>query len=102
MRQREQEGTTTTISNEDYNTTNKRQVGMKSKRDEDYEGDDVKWEEAPPTGKTLFCYNLIHLQVQNVDDKKIHSLCSNNQDNFGYDYNVNFSNTDHCSMFCNM
>ncbi|XP_041994952.1 transcription initiation factor IIE subunit alpha-like isoform X2 [Salvia splendens] len=38
-----------TISNEDYYTTTERQVGMKSKRDEDYEGDDVNWEEAAPT-----------------------------------------------------
>ncbi|KAL1560753.1 transcription initiation factor IIE subunit alpha-like isoform X1 [Salvia divinorum] len=55
MRQREQEETmnrpepANTISNEDYYTTTERQVGMKSKRDEDHEGDDVNWEEAGPT-----------------------------------------------------
>ncbi|KAG6416945.1 hypothetical protein SASPL_124386 [Salvia splendens] len=55
MRQREQEEPmnrpelANTISNEDYYTTTERQVGMKSKRDEDYEGDDVNWEEAAPT-----------------------------------------------------
>ncbi|XP_057792470.1 uncharacterized protein LOC131009223 [Salvia miltiorrhiza] len=56
MRQREQETmnrpelANSTISNEDYNTTTERQVGMKSKRDEEYEADDVEWEEVPPSG----------------------------------------------------
>lgn len=80
MRQREQEGATTAISNEDYNATSERQVGMKSKRDEDYEGNDIKWEEAPATGKTLFSFTLIHIQIQKVDYKKF-ALCKNNQDN---------------------
>lgn len=59
MRQREQEETmkrpelaNVTNSNEVYDTTTERQVGMKSKRDEDYDGN-YAWEEPPPTGKSL-------------------------------------------------
>ncbi|KAH6780548.1 Transcription factor TFIIE [Perilla frutescens var. hirtella] len=59
LRQSEQEETmkrqelaSATISDEVYDTTTDRLVGMKSKRNEDYEGDDVEWEEAPPTGST--------------------------------------------------
>ncbi|KAL3647167.1 hypothetical protein CASFOL_008135 [Castilleja foliolosa] len=46
---KEQESTGATNISEVYNTPTERQVGMKSKRD-DYEGDDVNWEEARPTG----------------------------------------------------
>ncbi|KAL0306962.1 UNVERIFIED_CONTAM: hypothetical protein Sradi_6113500 [Sesamum radiatum] len=54
MRQREQEEAVkkeqdsgnTAMSNEAYNTSTERQVGMKSKREDDYEGDDNEWEEA--------------------------------------------------------
>ncbi|KAK6142489.1 hypothetical protein DH2020_022837 [Rehmannia glutinosa] len=56
VRQREQEETVkkeeespnTGIPNEVYNTPSERQVGMKSKRDADDEGDDEEWEEGPP------------------------------------------------------
>ena len=38
-------------------TTSNRQVGIKSKRDEDEGDDDVEWEEAPVAGK----YQSFHL-----------------------------------------
>ncbi|GFP89521.1 general transcription factor iie subunit 1 [Phtheirospermum japonicum] len=49
---KEQESTGATNFSEVYNTPTERQVGMKSKRgdDDEYEGNDVNWEEAPPTG----------------------------------------------------
>lgn len=44
-----------------YNTSTERQVGMKSKREEDDEGEDVEWEEAPPAGNfiLLIYFNLL-------------------------------------------
>lgn len=39
-----------------------RQVGMKSKRDE-YEGDDVEWEEPTPTGKI---YHSVYSQFSGI------------------------------------
>ncbi|KAL8497389.1 hypothetical protein ACS0TY_020907 [Phlomoides rotata] len=65
MRQREQEETTkkqestnSTISDE---ASIGRQVGAKSKRDDDYEGDDVEWEEAPRTGGKTEHYKVTDL-----------------------------------------
>ncbi|KAK4397947.1 Transcription initiation factor IIE subunit alpha [Sesamum angolense] len=71
MRQREQEEAVkkeqdsgnTAMSNEAYNTSTERQVGMKSKR-EDYEGDDNEWEEAPPTGGTTEHFKVKDLNVE--------------------------------------
>lgn len=42
------------------NTSTERQVGMKSKREENEEGEDVEWEEAPPAGNFILfiCINL--------------------------------------------
>lgn len=78
MRQREQEETmkrpelaNVTTSNEVYDTTTERQVGMKSKRDEDYEGEDV-WEEPPPTGGTVkqFKVNDLNEEAAPSDDEE--------------------------------
>lgn len=55
-RQREQEEAakslqeTSTTDGVD-NTSTERHVGMKSKREEEDEGEDIEWEEAPPAGK---------------------------------------------------
>ncbi|KAL0283098.1 UNVERIFIED_CONTAM: Transcription initiation factor IIE subunit alpha [Sesamum angustifolium] len=70
MRQREQvetvkkedESPNNTIPNEVYNTPSERQVGMKSKRDDD-EGDD-EWEEAPPIGSTSDPFKVNDLNVE--------------------------------------
>ncbi|KAK4349995.1 hypothetical protein RND71_029308 [Anisodus tanguticus] len=40
----------TSTTNGVYNTSTERQVGMKSKREEEDEGKDIEWEEAPPAG----------------------------------------------------
>lgn len=90
MRQREQEETmnrpelANTISNEDYDTTTERQVGMKSKRDEDYEGDDVNWEEAaPPTGNSLFLSIYHLLRPKTGIQKNSHHLYKNQKITIG-------------------
>lgn len=77
MRQREQEETMKrpelangTTSNEVYDTTTERQVGMKSKRDEDYEGEDV-WEEPPPTGKSRLYRPAIKSEFRRLIQKLI-------------------------------
>lgn len=40
------------------NTNSSRQVGMKSKREEDVEDDDIEWEEAPIGGETLLFFSM--------------------------------------------
>uniref|UniRef100_A0A5B6Z2M8 HTH TFE/IIEalpha-type domain-containing protein n=1 Tax=Davidia involucrata TaxID=16924 RepID=A0A5B6Z2M8_DAVIN len=61
---RQQEMSNTDISNGVYGTSSERQVGMKSKRDEDEGDDDVEWEEAPPAGNTGESYKVNDLNVQ--------------------------------------
>lgn len=51
---REQELASSSILNGAYNASPQRQLGMKSKRDDEDEGDDVEWEEAVPAGKRFF------------------------------------------------
>ncbi|XP_055825505.1 transcription factor efuD-like isoform X2 [Solanum dulcamara] len=68
-RQREQEEATkmlpeTSTTDGVYNTSTERQVGMKSKREEDDEGEDVEWEEAPPAGNTTTGNLNVDLNVQ--------------------------------------
>lgn len=46
----QQEPSSTLMSNGTSSTSPGRQVGMKSKRDEDEGDDDVEWEEAPVAG----------------------------------------------------
>ncbi|THG00865.1 hypothetical protein TEA_006917 [Camellia sinensis var. sinensis] len=58
----EQELLNTNISN-GLNGTFERQVGMKSKRDENDEDENVEWEEAPPAGNTGENYK-VDLNVQ--------------------------------------
>ncbi|KAK6134876.1 hypothetical protein DH2020_031360 [Rehmannia glutinosa] len=62
--QKEQESTNATISNEVYSSPTERQVGMKSKRDDGYEGDDVKLEEVPPTGGRTERFKVHDLNVE--------------------------------------
>lgn len=56
---KQQELSNTSLSDGLSGMSSGRQVGMKSKRDED-EGDDVEWEEAPVAGKNVFNYILIY------------------------------------------
>ncbi|XP_059640748.1 uncharacterized protein LOC132282925 [Cornus florida] len=53
----------TNISNDVYDTSSGRQVGMKFKREEGEADDDVEWEEAPPAGNTGESYK-VDLNVQ--------------------------------------
>lgn len=62
---REQESSNTSISNSINGASSERQVGMKSKRDDDDEGDEgVEWEEAPPAGNTNETFKVNDLNVQ--------------------------------------
>ncbi|KAL3615244.1 hypothetical protein CASFOL_040905 [Castilleja foliolosa] len=69
MRQREQEETvkkeqeSTNIGVPD-STPSERQVGMKSKRDDEDDGDDNEWEEAPPIGNTSEQFKVHDLNVE--------------------------------------
>ncbi|KAK6795802.1 hypothetical protein RDI58_009257 [Solanum bulbocastanum] len=68
-RQKEQEEATkmlpeTSTTDGVYNTSTERQVGMKSKREEEDEGEDVEWEEAPPAGNTTTGNLKVDLNVQ--------------------------------------
>ncbi|KAK4735961.1 hypothetical protein R3W88_010222 [Solanum pinnatisectum] len=68
-RQKEQEEATkmlpeTSTTDGMYNTSTERQVGMKSKREEEDEGEDVEWEEAPPAGNTTTGNLKVDLNVQ--------------------------------------
>ncbi|GFP93769.1 hypothetical protein PHJA_001521300 [Phtheirospermum japonicum] len=69
MRQREQEETvkkeheSTNIGIAD-STPSERQVGMKSKRDDEDDVDDNEWEEAPPTGSTSEQFKVHDLNVE--------------------------------------
>ncbi|MCD7458201.1 hypothetical protein HAX54_037544 [Datura stramonium] len=68
-RQREQEEAAKMLpetSNTDgvYNTSTERQVGMKSKREEEDEGEDIEWEEAPPAGDNSTGNFKVDLNVQ--------------------------------------
>lgn len=56
---KQQELSNTSLSDGLFGTSSGRQVGMKSKRDED-EGDDVEWEEASVAGMNVFNYILIY------------------------------------------
>ncbi|KAL2462852.1 general transcription factor IIE subunit 1-like [Forsythia ovata] len=49
---REQETSNATISNEVHNNPTERQVGTKSKRCDESEGDDVEWDESPAGSTT--------------------------------------------------
>ncbi|XP_016506802.1 uncharacterized protein LOC107824528 [Nicotiana tabacum] len=69
-RQREQEEAakslqeTSTTDGVD-NTSTERQVGMKAKREEEDEGEDIEWEEAPPAGNnTTGNFKVSDLNVQ--------------------------------------
>ncbi|KAK4437314.1 Transcription initiation factor IIE subunit alpha [Sesamum alatum] len=61
---KEQESANAAMSNEAYNSSTERQIGMKSKREDDYEGDDNEWEEAPPTGGTTEHFKVMDLNVE--------------------------------------
>ncbi|KAH0763066.1 hypothetical protein KY290_019139 [Solanum tuberosum] len=68
-RQKEQEEATkmlpeTSTTDGVYNTSTERQVGMKSKREEEDKGEDVEWEEAPPAGNTTAGNLKVDLNVQ--------------------------------------
>lgn len=68
---REQELLNTNISN-GLNGTFERQVGMKSKRDENDEDENVEWEEAPPAGNTGENYKVdlnVQADVSGDDDE---------------------------------
>ncbi|KAA8541162.1 hypothetical protein F0562_025092 [Nyssa sinensis] len=60
----QQERSNTNISNGVNGTSSERQVGVKSKRDDDEGDDDVEWEEAPPAGNTGESYKVNDLNVQ--------------------------------------
>ncbi|KAL6554378.1 hypothetical protein OROMI_020051 [Orobanche minor] len=70
MRQREQEKTvkneqeSTKIPNEIHSTPSEPQVGMKRIRDDDFEVDDIEWEEAPPIGSTSEQFKVNDLNVE--------------------------------------
>ncbi|KAL3512293.1 hypothetical protein ACH5RR_025010 [Cinchona calisaya] len=61
---KEQELPSSSISNGAYNTSPQRQLGMKSKRDDQDEGDDVEWEEAAPAGNAIGNFKVNDLNVQ--------------------------------------
>lgn len=61
---RQQELSTVEIPNGVSGIPSDRQVGMKSKRDEDEEDDDIEWEEAPTAGNTSESYKVNDLNVQ--------------------------------------
>lgn len=61
---REQELPNSSISNGAADTSFERQVGMKSKRDDQDDGDDVEWEEAAPAGNTSENFKVNDLNVQ--------------------------------------
>ncbi|KAL3343634.1 hypothetical protein AABB24_027247 [Solanum stoloniferum] len=68
-RQKEQEEATkmlpeTSTTDGVYNSSTESQVGMKSKREEEDEGEDVEWEEAPPAGNTTTGNLKVDLNVQ--------------------------------------
>ncbi|KAK4420514.1 Transcription initiation factor IIE subunit alpha [Sesamum alatum] len=69
-RQREQgetvkkEDESPTIPNEVYSAPLERQIGMKAKRDDDDEGDDDEWEEAPLIGSTSDPFKVNDLNVE--------------------------------------
>ncbi|CAA0808619.1 Transcription factor TFIIE- alpha subunit [Striga hermonthica] len=71
---KEQESASATISNEGYNSPTDRQVGMKSKRDDDdYDGNGVQWEEAPPTatgGRTERFKVDLNLEAEPSEDEE--------------------------------
>ncbi|KAI5660152.1 hypothetical protein M9H77_28945 [Catharanthus roseus] len=53
----------------DYGTSNERQVGMKSKREDEDDGDDVEWEEEATAGNTSKPFKVNDLNVQaDADD----------------------------------
>ncbi|KAL6529795.1 hypothetical protein OROGR_015418 [Orobanche gracilis] len=62
--QNEQESTNIKIPNEIHSTRSEHQVGMKRIRDDDFEVDDVEWEEAPPIGSTSEQFKVNDLNVE--------------------------------------
>ncbi|KAH6788557.1 Transcription factor TFIIE [Perilla frutescens var. frutescens] len=52
------------ITSEVFNASSERQVGMKSKREDDFEGDDIEWEEGPSTGNTSDQFKVHDLNVE--------------------------------------
>ncbi|XP_059309263.1 uncharacterized protein LOC132633304 [Lycium barbarum] len=68
-RQREQEEAAkmlpeTSTTDGVYHTSTERQVGMKSKREEEDEGEDIEWEEAPPAGTNTTGALKVDLNVE--------------------------------------
>lgn len=61
---KEHESTNATMSSEVDNMPGERQVGMKSKRDDDYEVDGVEWEGTPPASGTTKHYKVSDLNVE--------------------------------------
>ncbi|KAJ8535986.1 hypothetical protein K7X08_034387 [Anisodus acutangulus] len=54
----------TSTTNGVYNTSTEHQVGMKSKREEEDEGKDIEWEEAPPAGNNTTAALKVDLNVE--------------------------------------
>lgn len=60
---KKEELSNTSISDGFSGTSAVRQVGVKSKRDEDEGEDDVEWEEAPVAGKNVFKFIFNPLKI---------------------------------------
>ncbi|XP_047972628.1 transcription initiation factor IIE subunit alpha-like [Salvia hispanica] len=52
------------FASEVYSTPSERQVGMKSKREDEFEGDDIEWEDGPSTGNTSDHFKVHDLNVE--------------------------------------
>ncbi|XP_057796595.1 uncharacterized protein LOC131012625 [Salvia miltiorrhiza] len=61
---KEAESPNDVIITEVFNAPSERQVGMKSKREDELEGDDIEWEEGPSTGNTSDQFKVHDLNVE--------------------------------------